>query len=121
MRKPAAASAAIGNSASLIPTATFALSYLSASSPPRAERKKNGTTSTAPARVTRAAPEAAPILNRTRMTSAFLTKLSLSADRNWHQKRGANRRDVIRSLNMGSPVGHEREKSAGKGESGRLT
>ena len=37
------------------------------------------------------------------MPSAFLRKLSLSAEQNWHQNSGANRRDVIRLLNMDIP------------------
>ncbi|CFX28826.1 protein of unknown function [Candidatus Filomicrobium marinum] len=107
--KPTAARTAIGNSASLMATATLALSYLSASSPPKAERKKNGTTSTAPANVTSEAPESAPILKSTRITSAFLMKLSFSADRNWHQNKGAKRREVMRSLNIFSVLsGNER-------------
>ena len=34
------------------------------------------------------------------MASAFFRKLSLSAEQSWHQNSGANRRDVIRLLNM---------------------
>src|SRR6266446_3097244 len=39
-----------------------------------------------------------PILNRMRMTSAFLRKLSLNAEKNWHQKSGAKRREVMRCV-----------------------
>src|ERR1700743_1538600 len=44
-----------------------------------------------------AAPEP-PILNRIRKTRAFLRKLSLNAEKNWHQNRGAKRRDNRRGL-----------------------
>ena len=36
------------------------------------------------------------------MISAFFTRLSLNAEKNWHQKIGANRRVDINELNMGS-------------------
>ena len=39
-----------------------------------------------------------PILNRIRNTSAFLRKLSLNAEKNWHQNSGAKRRDSSRGL-----------------------
>ena len=35
------------------------------------------------------------------ITSAFLTKLSFSAEKNWHQKMGAKRRLESRDWNMG--------------------
>ena len=38
--------------------------------------------------------------NRIRKTSAFLRKLSLNAEKNWHQNSGAKRRAVIRERNM---------------------
>ena len=34
-----------------------------------------------------------PILNRIRKTRAFFRKLSLNAEKNWHQNSGAKRRD----------------------------
>jgi hypothetical protein len=37
-----------------------------------------------------------PGANRIRNTSAFFRKLSLNAEKNWHQNKGAKRRDVIR-------------------------
>ena len=39
-----------------------------------------------------------PILNRIRNTSAFLRKLSLNAEKNWHQNSGAKRRDNSRGF-----------------------
>ena len=39
--------------------------------------------------------------NRIRNTSAFFRKLSLNAEKNWHQNSGAKRRDVIRELDIG--------------------
>ena len=53
---------------------------------------------TAPARVTSDAAWSAASVNRIRNTSVFFRKLSLKADRNCVQKRGAKRRDVIRWL-----------------------
>ena len=41
------------------------------------------------------------ILNRIRNTSAFFRKLSLNAEKNWHQNSGAKRREVIRLENIG--------------------
>ena len=68
---------------------------------------KNGPMNTALASVTRiparspsAAPACPPIPNRIRKASAFLRKLSLKAEKNWHQNSGANRRAVIRERNM---------------------
>src|SRR3954470_12005098 len=47
-----------------------------------------------------------PGANRIRNTSAFLRKLSLNAEKNWHQNSGAKRRDVIRLSDIGdSPRG----------------
>jgi hypothetical protein len=68
---------------------------------------KNGAMKTMPASVTSigpcppVTPPAPPSPNRISMTSAFLRKLSLRAEQNWHQKSGAKRRDVMRSLNIG--------------------
>src|SRR6185312_9454731 len=36
-----------------------------------------------------------PILNKIRKTRAFFRKLSLNAEKNWHQNSGAKRRDSI--------------------------
>src|SRR6187549_3406578 len=49
-----------------------------------------------------ACPEPA-MPNRISMASAFFRKLSLRAEQNWHQNSGANRRVVIRLLNMNIP------------------
>src|SRR5215468_11544710 len=46
-----------------------------------------------------AAP-ALPIWNTMRNPNAFLRKLSLNAEENWHQNRGAKRRDVMRCSDM---------------------
>ena len=51
---------------------------------------------TAPARVTSDAASSAASVNRIRNTSVFFRKLSLKADRNCVQNKGAKRRDVIR-------------------------
>src|ERR1041384_3199601 len=48
-----------------------------------------------------AVPESYPALNRIRNTSAFFRKLSLNAEKNWHQNSGAKRRDVIRESDIG--------------------
>src|SRR3954465_12978620 len=59
---------------------------------------------TAPATVTRASPlPVAGLLSRM-MTSAFLSTLSFSAEKNCAQNSGAKRRDDIKSLIMTSPV-----------------
>src|SRR5438067_7765814 len=42
-----------------------------------------------------------PGANRIRNTSAFFRKLSLNAEKNWHQNSGAKRRDVIRWSDIG--------------------
>src|SRR5947209_6793206 len=47
---------------------------------------------TAAASVMSASASGPPILNRIRKTSAFLRKLSLNAEKNWHQNSGAKRR-----------------------------
>src|SRR5262249_42168335 len=82
--------------------ATNALSSRSAICPPRAERKKNGAMKMAPASVT--SQFGPPSWNRIRKTSAVLRKLSLKAEKNWHQNRGAKRRDSIRDP-MTQPIG----------------
>src|SRR6266480_7260770 len=43
-----------------------------------------------------------PIWNRIRKTREFLTKLSLNAEKNWHQNKGAKRRVIRREDDMGS-------------------
>src|SRR5687767_2141216 len=91
--KPATASDATPISASFSRRATTALSKRSASWPPRPERKKNGAMKTAPASVM-SASASPPILKRIRKTSVFFKKLSLKAEKNWHQKSGAKRREV---------------------------
>src|SRR5262245_26418608 len=48
---------------------------------------------TAAASVISVSAELPPILYRIRKTSAFLRKLSLNAEKNWHQNSGAKRRD----------------------------
>jgi hypothetical protein len=61
-----------------------------------------------------AAPPAPPSPNRISIASAFLRKLSFSAEQSWHQNSGANRRDVIRLLNITNPPpprGPERSRS----------
>ncbi len=98
--KPAAATPATKISANFNRRAISALSNLSASSPPRAERTKNGAIRTTPARVARAPPLSPSIENMIRMTSEFLAKLSLSAVKNCVQNNAAKRRDVMSSLTM---------------------
>src|SRR5256885_10939496 len=61
---------------------------------------------TAAASVINASALSPPILNRIRNTSAFFRKLSLNAEKNWHQNSGAKRRDLIRLSDIGdSPRG----------------
>jgi hypothetical protein len=47
-----------------------------------------------PASVTSGSAAWPPILNRINKASAFFRKLSLKAEKNWHQNSGAKRRDV---------------------------
>ena len=42
----------------------------------------------------------APKRKRMSIASMLRTKLSLNAEKNWHQNSGANRRDVIKVRNM---------------------
>src|SRR5882757_3355622 len=56
---------------------------------------------TAAARVMRDSAAEPPILNRIRKTRAFFRKLSLNAEKNWHQNSGAKRRDSINGLVAG--------------------
>ncbi len=44
-----------------------------------------------------------PILNRIKNTSAFLRKLSLKAEKNWVQNRGAKRRVMSKDEDMAFP------------------
>src|SRR6266852_6937745 len=92
--KPATATPAAPISTSFNRRATSALSKRSASSPPDADSRKNGRMKMPPANVTSASPACPPILNRISKTSEFLRKLSLNAEKNWHQNNGANRRDA---------------------------
>src|SRR6266478_7745492 len=92
--KPATATAAAPISTSFSRRATMALSKRSASSPPDADSRKNGAMKMAPASVTSASPAAPPILNRISKTSAFFRRLSLKAEKNWHQNSGAKRREA---------------------------
>src|SRR5438309_1164896 len=55
---------------------------------------------TAPLSVTSEPEFSPPSLNRMRMTSAFLRKLSLNAEKNWHQNSGAKRRVARRFVAM---------------------
>ena len=64
---------------------------------------KKGAMKIAPLSVTSTSPPAVPSLNRIRMISAFLRKLSLKAAKNWHQKSGAKRRELISERNMAFP------------------
>src|SRR5271166_5239307 len=90
--KPATAMAAAPISASFSRRATRALSKRSASSPPKADSRKNGAIKMPPASVTNDSPDWPPILNRISKASAFFRKLSLKAEKNWHQNSGAKRR-----------------------------
>src|SRR5271155_4027945 len=92
--KPATATAAAPISASFSRRATTALSKRSASSPPKADSRKNGAINMPPANVTSGSAAWPPILNRISKASAFFRKLSLKAEKNWHQKSGAKRREV---------------------------
>ncbi len=80
--------------------ATIDLSKRSAICPPRPERKKNGPMNTAAVSVIRISRFSTPGANRMRNTSAFFRKLSLNAEKNWHQNNGAKRRDSIRELDI---------------------
>src|SRR5271169_2273846 len=92
--KPATAIAAAAISASVSRRATSALSKRSASSPPKADNRKNGAIKMPPANVTSGSAAWPPILNRISKASAFFRKLSLKAEKNWHQNSGAKRREV---------------------------
>src|SRR3954451_5611306 len=94
------ARAATAISASLRRCATMDLSKRSASCPPNPDRKKKGAMNTAAASVIRVLAFSPPSLNRIRKTSAFFRKLSLKAEKNWHQNKGAKRRVVISEVDM---------------------
>src|SRR5260370_2166267 len=55
---------------------------------------------TAAASVMSASASGPPILNSIRKTSAFLRKLSLNAEKNWHQNRGAKRRVISKDVDI---------------------
>src|SRR5208337_8994 len=96
-RKPVAATPAAAISAAFSVLATFALSKRSANSPPRPENRKDGAMKIAPASVTSASLSEPASLNRMKNTIAFFRKLSLKADKNCVQNKGANRRLDIKS------------------------
>ncbi len=77
-----------------------ALSCESAISPPSAEKGIAGRTKAIEAIRIFMLPPSPPKRNRISITSMLRTKLSLKAERNWHQNSGANRRDVIRVRNI---------------------
>src|ERR1044072_3051451 len=108
-QKPTTPSAETAISTSFTQRAMTALSKRSASWPPRPDRKKNGPMNTAAVSVTSepAVVASYPALNRIRNTSAFFRKLSLNAEKNWHQNSGAKRRDVIRESDMVIPLGSD--------------
>src|SRR5436190_909881 len=85
------------NSAAMIPNRNRTPNRIST------ECSQNPTTAmnTAAAREIRASEP--PILNRMRKTSEFFRKLSLKAEKNWHQNRGAKRRVIRRDEDMGLP------------------
>jgi hypothetical protein len=68
---------------------------------------KNGAMKIASASVFSEAAPSPPIWKTMRNPSAFLRKLSLNAEKNWHQNSGAKRRDVMRCIDMAraSPIG----------------
>src|SRR5215831_9864705 len=67
---------------------------------------------TAAASVISASASAPPIWNRMRKTSAFLRKLSLNAEKNWVQNRGAKRRVINRDEDMVFPPAPKRARGA---------
>ena len=54
------------------------------------------------ANVTSTSPAWPPILNRISKASAFFRKLSLKAEKNWHQNSGANRRVASSDCDIGT-------------------
>src|SRR6516225_4939062 len=103
-KKPRAAKIAAKISANFSRRATTDFTNLSASSPPRPERMKNGKMKTAPATVTSASPWPATAPYNRIMTSAFFKTLSFSAEQNCAQNNGAKRRDDINCMIMIGPV-----------------
>ena len=95
-QKPTTPTPATPISTSFTQRATTALSKRSAICPPRPDRKKKGAMNTAAVSVMSAARFSTPGANRIRKTNAFFRKLSLNAEKNWHQNKGAKRRDIIR-------------------------
>src|SRR5215469_14054398 len=91
-QKPTIAAAATAISTSLSLWATTDLSKRSATSPPIADRMKNGKMKIAVASAINDSEFGPVHLNRIRKASAFFRKLSLKALKNWHQNSGANRR-----------------------------
>src|SRR5262249_48559910 len=67
---------------------------------------------TAAASVISASASAPPIWNRMRKTSAFLRKLSLNAEKNWVQNRGAKRRVINSDEDMVFPPAPKRARGA---------
>src|SRR6516164_3104288 len=101
--KPATATAAAPISTSLRVRATIALSNRSASSPPKPDSRKNGAIKIPAAMVTSDSPACPPILNKISKASAFFRKLSLKAEKNWHQNNGAKRREPKSDCDIDSP------------------
>src|ERR1700730_8821243 len=91
-QKPATAMPATAISTSLSRGPTTDLSKRSPTSPPIAERMKNGKMKIAVASAISDSEFGPAHLNRIRKASAFFRKLSLKALKNWHQNSGANRR-----------------------------
>src|SRR3982751_4716497 len=100
-QKPTTPSADTAISTNFTRLATIDLSKRSASCPPKPERKKKGPMKMAAVSVISAARLPTPGANKIRNTSAFFRKLSLNAEKNWHQNKGAKRRDVIRLSDIG--------------------
>ena len=95
-RKPTTERKATAISTSFRRCATQALSKRSAISPPIADRKKNGAMNTVPVSAINI-PLCGPASSySSRKTSAFFRKLSLNAEKNWHQNSGAKRRVNIK-------------------------
>jgi len=81
----------IPTSSSFVSRASMALSYLSASCPAVAEKKKNGRMNSPAARLARISGRIdvhCADWNVTSTTRAFLKRLSLNAPRNWVRKAG---------------------------------
>src|SRR5262249_52459133 len=99
--------------------ATIDLSKRSAISPPSPDRKKNGPMKTAAVSVTSPAAWASVIVgvNRIKKPSELLRKLSLKALKNWHQKRGAKRRVVMRLEDIAGPSGIDARRRGRRRES----